>query len=99
MAEPARLQVASGSLAAGGDVARALLGPMQRTSRRRSFWRRYPTLIIGAIILLASVAAAIFGPLISPYDPTAVDIVNTLAGPLTPGHPLGTDAFGRDILS
>jgi peptide/nickel transport system permease protein len=69
------------------------------TRRRRRFWRRYPTLIIGAAILLAAIAAAIFGPLISPYDPTAVDVLNPLAPPLTHGHPFGTDSFGRDILS
>ena len=37
--------------------------------------------------------------MLSPYDPTTVNVMNTLAGPLTNGHPLGTDAFGRDILA
>src|SRR5579872_3170590 len=81
------------------DAARLLLGPMRRVARRRSFWRRYPTLIIGAAILLAAIAAAIFGPMLTPYDPTSVDVLNPLAGPLTNGHPLGTDSFGRDILA
>jgi peptide/nickel transport system permease protein len=95
MDEYAPIQVATQPTSA----AARLLAPMQRAARRRAFWRRYPSLVIGAAILLAAIAAAVFGPLITPYDPTAVDIVNTLAGPFTPGHPLGTDAFGRDILS
>ncbi len=77
----------------------ALLAPMLRAARRRSFRRRNPTLILGALILIAAVAAAIFGPLLSPYDPTAVDVLNPLVPPLSPGHLLGTDSFGRDILS
>ena len=81
------------------DAAQTLLAPMERVARRRAFWRRYPTLIIGAVILLTAIAAAIFGPMLSPYDPTSVDVLHTLAPPLTPGHPLGTDAFGRDILA
>lgn len=84
---------------APADVAQILLAPMQRVARRRSFWRRYPTLIIGAAILLVSIAAAVFGPMLTPYDPTAVDALHPLAQPLSAGHPLGTDAFGRDILA
>ena len=86
-------------LAGAADPAQVLLAPMQRSVRRRGFARRYPTLIAGAAILLVAIAAAVFGPLLTPYDPTGVDVLHTLAGPLTPGHPLGTDAFGRDILS
>lgn len=32
-------------------------------------------------------------------DPSAVDAVNRLAEPLTPGHPLGTDDLGRDMFA
>ena len=35
---------------------------------------------------------------IAPYDPNAQDLLNRLAGP-TRSHPLGTDDFGRDVLS
>ena len=42
--------------------------------------------------------AAIFAPLIAPYDPDAVDFAAIYAGP-TPAHWLGTDALGRDTLS
>jgi len=41
---------------------------------------------------------AIFGPLISPYDPNEIDFSNRFSAP-TLSHPFGTDDFGRDILS
>jgi len=50
----------------------------------------------GAVILLAMLAA--FAPLIVPHDPLAQDVLARLKGP-TIAHWLGTDQFGRDILS
>ena len=44
------------------------------------------------------VIIAIIGPYITPYDYTAYDYMNTLAGP-SPEHLFGTDQYGRDILS
>jgi peptide/nickel transport system permease protein len=44
------------------------------------------------------VLAAIFAPLISAYDPMAIDIAGRLAGPSSL-HLFGTDNMGRDILS
>jgi peptide/nickel transport system permease protein len=51
-------------------------------------------LAIIAIIVLA--AAAPYLPLV---DPDTVDTPNRLRPPLAPGHALGTDEFGRDLLS
>jgi peptide/nickel transport system permease protein len=42
---------------------------------------------------------AIFAPWIAPYSPDATDFNATLAPPFTPGHVLGTDELGRDVLS
>jgi ABC-type dipeptide/oligopeptide/nickel transport system permease subunit len=50
---------------------------------------------IFALILFA----AIFGPLIAPYDPDAQDLTHAFLPPLSPGHILGTDQLGRDLLS
>lgn len=51
-------------------------------------------LIVVVLILLAGVAA----PWLAPYDPNGQDIPHRLIGPnLT--HPLGTDQYGRDVLS
>jgi peptide/nickel transport system permease protein len=56
-------------------------------------------LIAGVVVLLAAICAVLIGPFLTPYDPTAVDVLNPLAAPLSSGHPLGTDSFGRDILA
>ena len=51
--------------------------------------------------MLAVVAlAAVFAPLLAPYDPTAqLDIVRLKSQPPSLAHPLGTDPFSRDVLS
>jgi len=52
---------------------------------------------------LAAIALAIVAALAAPWlplpDPDAVDTPSRLQTPGTPGHPLGTDEFGRDLLS
>ena len=42
--------------------------------------------------------AALFGPLVAPYDHTAQDAAQRLQGP-SPAHLMGTDNFGRDVFS
>ena len=44
------------------------------------------------------VCVAVLAPLISPYNPSGLDLLSGLRGP-TWSHPLGQDASGRDILS
>lgn len=53
---------------------------------------------IGGVLALAVVAVAVAGPLLAPHGPMALDLRARLAAPY-PGHLLGTDEFGRDILS
>lgn len=48
--------------------------------------------------IVALVLIAIFAPLIAPYDPIAQSIVNAFKPP-SADHWLGTDEFGRDVLS
>ncbi|WP_104090377.1 ABC transporter permease [Arthrobacter sp. GMC3] len=55
-------------------------------------------LLIGGVIFGAMVMAAVFAPFLTPHDPTAMDLANTLSGP-TAAHPLGTDNLGRDTWS
>jgi len=52
----------------------------------------------GLVVILLFFAAALLAPLLSPYDPLAQDLNRRLQGPSS-AHPLGTDDFGRDILS
>lgn len=54
--------------------------------------------IIGLVVLAVLVLIAIFAPLLSPYDPLEVDVVNRLQKPGTE-HWFGTDDMGRDMLS
>src|SRR5690606_21948887 len=42
---------------------------------------------------------ALLAPLLAPHDPTELFYDALLAGPGTPGHLLGTDTVGRDLLS
>jgi peptide/nickel transport system permease protein len=55
---------------------------------------------VGALVVLTLVVlVAVFAPLISPYDPLVGDPTMRLLPPGTPGHLLGLDGQGRDILS
>jgi peptide/nickel transport system permease protein len=53
---------------------------------------------IGLTLFVAIVALALLAPVISPYDPLDQDILARLAPP-SAEHWLGTDSYGRDILS
>ena len=61
--------------------------------------RRNPLAMVGLTITLVLILVAIFAPILSPHDPITQDLSRRLLPPLTPGNPLGTDDFGRDILS
>jgi peptide/nickel transport system permease protein len=73
----------------------------ERLSRRSAAIRRltgHPSLVVGTTILLFLGAIALLAPWIAPYSPTRTNLVATLA-PASWAHPLGTDQFGRDVLS
>ena len=53
---------------------------------------------VGLGLFLAVALAAALAPLIAPYDPLEQDVLVRLRSP-TGQHLLGTDSFGRDILS
>jgi len=55
--------------------------------------------ILGLCLVAAVIGAAVVAPFLAPHDPDAIDTARRLARPLTPGHALGTDEFGRDLLS
>lgn len=65
-------------------------------ARRRRGWS--PSLVVGAAVTALFVAMAALSLVWTPYEPTALNILNKLKPPSL-AHPLGTDFFGRDILS
>ncbi|MHA1236766.1 MAG: ABC transporter permease [Candidatus Hodarchaeales archaeon] len=54
--------------------------------------------LVGSIIFLAFILIAIFAPIISPYDPLEMHLTDSLVPP-NQQYLLGTDQYGRDILS
>jgi peptide/nickel transport system permease protein len=61
--------------------------------------RRNRLAMAGLVIVGILMLVAIFAPWIAPHDPFAQDLTRRLLPPGTPGNILGTDDFGRDILS
>jgi peptide/nickel transport system permease protein len=53
----------------------------------------------GFVVILLAVLAAVSAPWLPLVDPDAVDTPNRLQPTFTPGHVLGTDEFGRDLVS
>jgi peptide/nickel transport system permease protein len=68
------------------------------TAAVAKFVRQRPLGAIGAAIIIVMVIMAATAGFVAPYDPLATDYAAML-GPPGPGHWLGTDAFGRDVLS
>lgn len=62
------------------------------------FLRKNTLATVGGLVLVAIVLAVLFGPMISPYGPTKLDVLNKLEGPSI-AHWLGTDSLGRDVLT
>jgi peptide/nickel transport system permease protein len=79
----------------------ATLGPV-RLSHARRRTRFHPgtgALLTGCALLLFLASASLLAPVFTPYDPLATDASITELPPGSPGHPLGTDTLGRDLLT
>jgi peptide/nickel transport system permease protein len=65
------------------------------------FWRHFKRnrlALSGGLIVAIMMVVALLAPLLSPYDPSAIQVRAILLPPSS-GHWLGTDALGRDVLS
>jgi peptide/nickel transport system permease protein len=89
-----------------GAVPAPAAGRAAAVPRKRSRLGRHGRRLVltGGAITLALVLLAVFGPVLAPYDPIAVNLTGRLqppgaAGPDGVPHILGTDQLGRDILS
>lgn len=82
------------------DVALAFPGrSIKVVPARRQRRRSNVPLIVGLVMFALIVAAAVFAPLLAPDDPLTQDILHPRLPPFSPGHFLGTDTLGRDVLS
>jgi peptide/nickel transport system permease protein len=59
---------------------------------------RHRLAVLGAVIVLLFFAAALFGQLLAPHDPVAMNFGSRMSPPSFQ-HLMGTDEFGRDIFS
>lgn len=71
---------------------------MRRLSATLGAFNANKTSWVGLVIVVAVILAAVFAPLIAPHDPLEQDILSRLQPPHE-NYYLGTDYFGRDILS
>jgi peptide/nickel transport system permease protein len=62
------------------------------------FMLQQPLGAAGLAFIVLMAVCALFAPWIAPYDPLNVDYASMLAAP-SAEHWLGTDSFGRDVLS
>ncbi|NUP30102.1 MAG: ABC transporter permease [Streptomycetaceae bacterium] len=85
-ATPAKTDTGTGTGTGTGTAVRAAKRPRDRVTLAAAC-------LVGVFVLLA-----LFGPLIAPHDPNAVDPFDVNAGS-SGAHLLGTDDTGRDILS
>ncbi|MDR7481503.1 MAG: ABC transporter permease [Armatimonadota bacterium] len=77
-------------------------GALRPLSPQALLWRRLRrtrSAAIGAVVVGILALAAVAAPWLAPHDPIRNDLSRTLAPPGAPGHLLGTDNLGRDILS
>ncbi|MFC5744490.1 ABC transporter permease [Actinomadura rugatobispora] len=78
-----------------------VIGPTPPRLRRSALARlvRNREAVLGLTVLAVVVAVSVLAPWLAPHDPNAGDAGNVLAPTGSPGHPLGTDEQGRDVLS
>lgn len=88
--------VSQDSLAADSSEVQSLMPLRRRRARFRV--RGNELAILGAVVVVALVLLAIFGPRLAPYDPYKLSFTERLKQP-SQDHWFGTDEAGRDIFS
>ena len=78
---------------------------MSAVAAGRSVWAKSFSVVLrsrlslaGVVLVLGLVSVAVFAPILAAYDPILIDLPKRDHAPDW-SHPLGTDTFGRDILS
>ena len=72
----------------------------KRSSRNRGLkvLLQKPVTLVAGVFILLLVIMAVFAPILAPHDPYLQEVVNRLQPP-SADHLLGTDDYGRDVLS
>jgi len=79
------------------EIKTSIRPPETMTSLAWKRFRRHPGAMVGSVVLILLILAAVFADL-SPYDPEVSDIANRYQSPSFV-HPFGTDGLGRDLLT
>lgn len=86
-------------LSTPSDTATTLeAGKRRAASRRLRTFLRNRTSIVGAVLTIVLVLVAAFSHWLAPHDVLKQDVFNRFTGP-SGEHLLGTDGYGRDVLS
>lgn len=96
--------MANHGIAGGRDISGTRAGSLRLPHHRsqlqiavQQFARN--RLAVGSfVVLLLIVFATVLAPVLMPYDPVKLNLLEALVAP-SARHPFGTDYFGRDILS
>jgi peptide/nickel transport system permease protein len=80
-----------------GAVPRVAHGQHWRRARR---WRKYAPIAVGMTMIVLMCVVALLAPVLAPFSPSAQSSEYVLKGPgAGANHLLGTDEYGRDLLS
>src|SRR5919108_2553945 len=80
-----------------GEVPGTAHWPPRRRARR---WRKYVPIALGMTMIVLMGVVALLAPVLAPFSPSTPSSEYVLQGPGAGGHHLlGTDEYGRDLLS
>ena len=60
--------------------------------------KRFPLGVVSGLVVVSVILLAIISPWVAPYEPNHIMPLHRLKGPSS-AFPMGTDSFGRDVLS
>lgn len=81
------------------ERSRATTPPVRSRLPWRHRMRGRLSLALGLVMLAVMTVACVGAPMFTSYSPTAIDALNPLLPMFSDGHLLGTDEFGRDVLT
>lgn len=87
------------SVVAGSTTTAAPTVALSRRARVVRRLSRNPLALVSFAVVLLATLVAVLAPWIAPYAPNQPDFAHPFGPPGTPGHVLGTDDLGRDVLS